>query len=87
MVVDFDEALAIVQTASRTFVSLPTQQLALLDCVGRVLAQTVTADRDQPAFDRSTRDGFAVRAAAVAGGGAVKSGRARPWGTTPQSKL
>ena len=73
MVVDFDEALAIVQTASRTFVSPPTQQLALLDCVGRVLAQAVTADRDQPAFDRSTRDGFAVRAAAVAGDGALRN--------------
>ena len=32
---------------------------------GRVLAQSVTADRDYPPFDRSTRDGFAVRAADV----------------------
>ena len=30
--------------------------------VGRVLAEAVVADRDQPPFDRSTRDGFAVRA-------------------------
>src|ERR1700704_2742851 len=30
---------------------------------GRVLAREVRADRDYPPFDRSTRDGFAVRAA------------------------
>ena len=28
-----------------------------------MLAEEVRADRDQPPFDRSTRDGFAVRAA------------------------
>jgi molybdopterin molybdotransferase len=36
---------------------------ALLDSAGRVLAEEVSADRDQPPFDRATRDGFAVRAA------------------------
>lgn len=30
---------------------------------GRILASSVLADRDYPPFDRSTRDGFAVRAA------------------------
>src|SRR6202140_2114664 len=30
---------------------------------GRVLAREVRADRDYPPFNRSTRDGFAVRAA------------------------
>jgi molybdopterin molybdotransferase len=34
----------------------------LLAGAGRVLAQAMVADRDQPAFDRSTRDGYAVRA-------------------------
>ncbi len=33
---------------------------------GRVLAEPVVADRDYPPFDRSTRDGFAVRARDVA---------------------
>jgi molybdopterin molybdotransferase len=33
---------------------------------GRVLSDPVVADRDYPPFDRSTRDGFAVRAADVA---------------------
>jgi len=34
--------------------------------LGRVLAQEVSTDRDYPAFDRSIRDGFAVRAIDVA---------------------
>jgi len=33
---------------------------------GRVLAEGIAADRDYPPFDRSTRDGFAVRAADAA---------------------
>ncbi len=38
------------------------EELALAEARGRVLAEAVTADRDQPPFDRATRDGFAVRA-------------------------
>lgn len=37
---------------------------------GRILAGQVTADRDYPPFDRSTRDGFAVRSADAAAPGA-----------------
>ena len=40
--------------------------MSLLDASGRVLAQSLICDRDLPPFDRSTRDGFAVRAADVA---------------------
>src|SRR3954470_20457090 len=32
----------------------------LSDCVERVLAEDVTADRDQPPFDRVTMDGIAI---------------------------
>jgi len=39
------------------------ERVALLVSAGRVLAEEVRADRDQPPFDRATRDGFAVRAA------------------------
>ncbi len=39
-----------------------TEKVGLLDAQGRVLAAGVVADRDQPPFDRSTRDGFACRA-------------------------
>jgi molybdopterin molybdotransferase len=38
------------------------EQVGLADAAGRVLAQPVCADRDQPPFARSTRDGFACRA-------------------------
>ena len=38
------------------------QRVALGAAVGRVLAQAVLADSDQPPFARSTRDGFACRA-------------------------
>ena len=38
------------------------EQLALLAAQNRVLAQPLIADRDQPPFDRSTRDGFALHA-------------------------
>ena len=37
--------------------------LSLLDAAGLVLAEDLRADRDFPPFPRSTRDGFAVRAA------------------------
>jgi molybdopterin molybdotransferase len=42
------------------------ESLPLEKALGRVLAEPVFADRDYPPFDRSTRDGFAVRAADVA---------------------
>jgi molybdopterin molybdotransferase len=61
-VVGFDEALEMV-LAHASDVAMPAIEVApLLDCGGRVLAKAVRADRDQPPFDRSTRDGFAVRA-------------------------
>jgi molybdopterin molybdotransferase len=39
--------------------------------LGCVLAQDIAADRDYPPFDRSTRDGYAVRAAEVSPGGTL----------------
>jgi molybdopterin molybdotransferase len=65
-VVEFDEALEIVLQHAGGLGRLTTEMQALLDCGGRVLGESLEADRDQPPFDRSTRDGFAVRAAEVA---------------------
>jgi len=48
------------------FAPLPAEQLALPDCIGRVLAEDVRARLTQPPFDASAMDGFAVRAADVA---------------------
>jgi molybdopterin molybdotransferase len=39
------------------------EQVKLLGTAGRILARPLRADRDQPPFARSTRDGFACRAA------------------------
>ena len=44
------------------------ENVPLLDACGRVLASPVLADRDQPPFDRSSRDGFACRAAELHAG-------------------
>ncbi len=45
------------------------ERVELGKAAGRVLAEEVKADRDFPAFNRSTRDGFAVRSGEVADGG------------------
>lgn len=67
-VVGFDEALGIVQWQAAGLRGLVGEPVPLLDCPGRVLAEAVVADRDQPPFDRSTRDGFAVRASETGDG-------------------
>jgi molybdopterin molybdotransferase len=43
------------------------EETDLLGAMGRVLAETVAADRDSPALSRSARDGYAVRAADLPG--------------------
>jgi molybdopterin molybdotransferase len=70
-VVSFDEALRIVLSHAAELPKPVSETLPLLDCGNRVLAVPVLADRDQPPFDRSTRDGFAVRASEF-GHGALK---------------
>ena len=61
-VVDLDEA----QRRFRGAVSLDplgTEEVALDEAFGRVLAQDVVSNVDVPSFDRSNYDGYAVRAA------------------------
>ena len=43
------------------------EEAALQSAMGRVLAESVAADRDTPALPRSVRDGFAIRSADVPG--------------------
>jgi molybdopterin molybdotransferase len=66
-VVEFDEAVGIVLRHAVGLDKLSAEAQMLLDCGGRVLAKAMTADRDQPPFDRSTRDGFAVKAVEASG--------------------
>jgi molybdopterin molybdotransferase len=61
-IVTFDEALAIVQAKSGELEPPSTETVKIADCLGRVLSTAISADRDQPPFHRSTRDGFALRA-------------------------
>jgi molybdopterin molybdotransferase len=61
-VLGFAEALDLVLRHAAQVRPPGSEQVALLASAGRVLAGEVLADRDQPPFDRATRDGFAVRA-------------------------
>ena len=45
----------------RNIPELGTERVALVDSVGRVLAENIVADSDLPPFDRSQMDGYAVR--------------------------
>src|SRR5882762_3955606 len=46
--------------------SLPAESIALVDSLGRILAEDIVADSDLPPFDRAQMDGYAIRAADVA---------------------
>jgi molybdopterin molybdotransferase len=76
-VVGFDEALKIVLRHAADLAAPATERVPLLASGDRVLAEAVSADRDQPPFDRSTRDGFAVRAADFAAGTLQIAGQVR----------
>ncbi len=56
-----------------------TEALALEQCLGRVLAQDLTAPCPQPLFDNSAMDGYAIRLADLAGDG--------PWRLPVGGKL
>ena len=64
MPISTEEARTIVLQAVST---LPAERVPLLEALGRVLAEDVTSDIDIAPFDNSAMDGFAVRAADLAG--------------------
>jgi molybdopterin molybdotransferase len=59
-------------TRVRGGLRLASEEVALDAAFGRVLAAPVQADRDQPPFPRSTRDGFALRAVDAAVGARLR---------------
>jgi molybdopterin molybdotransferase len=67
-VLGFDEALECVLRHAAALAAPEKEKVGLLASAGRVLAEDIAADRDQPPFDRSTRDGFAVRVAELTSG-------------------
>lgn len=54
---DYESALALVLEHAP---EVGVERVALTDSLGRVLREDVVADRDQPPFERSAMDGFAV---------------------------
>jgi molybdopterin molybdotransferase len=82
-VLHFEEALGVVLGHAREArVGRAAETVGIVEALGRVLAVAVVADRDQPAFRRATRDGYALRAADVGGAlrvvGSVRAGE--QWG-------
>jgi molybdopterin molybdotransferase len=63
IILTYPEAAAVIQHhAAKLLAHKPTaEQIPLLAALHRVLAKPILADRDQPPFPRSTRDGFACR--------------------------
>jgi len=65
-VLAFEEARRTVEQYARSPRPPLPETVALLRARGRVLAESVLADRNLPPFPRATRDGYAVRAADLA---------------------
>jgi len=79
----YDKAL---NTALSVISLLDLETVSLTSAVSRVLGEDITADRDQPPFDRSAMDGFALQTEAWARGktfriaGGVPAGGVLPAG-------
>lgn len=65
-VLSFEDARRVVEEQAARVHVAETESVDLLAAAGRVLAESVAADRDLPPFPRSTRDGYAVRSADLA---------------------
>ena len=63
VVASFEEARRIVEQQAASVSAGNFDDVDLLNAAGRVVAEDILADRDLPPFPRSTRDGYAVRAA------------------------
>jgi molybdopterin molybdotransferase len=69
----YDEARQmVIQQASRRAHALTTCKLGVGEALGYVLAEEIRTDREYPPFDRSTRDGYAVRAGEAAAGASLR---------------
>src|SRR5258708_4914537 len=64
-VLPVDQALEAVEQYGRKLSPPASEAVSILNSLGRVLAETILADRDFPPFPRSTRDGFAVKSTDV----------------------
>jgi len=89
-ILSLPEALAVLHAQAA---ALPVpgmkEEVALEDAGGRILARPIAADRDQPPFNRATRDGFAIRAEELLRGplkviGQVRAGEVWLGGPLPE---
>ena len=65
-VLPFAEARHVVEEHAKELRPSGAEPVDLLAAHGRVLAESIAADRDQPPFSRATRDGYAARSADLA---------------------
>jgi molybdopterin molybdotransferase len=65
-VLTFEDARHVVEQHAAQVNPQTTEEAPLLKAIGRVLAETLLADRDFPPFRRATRDGYAVHATDLA---------------------
>lgn len=63
LVLSYAAAAQLVREHAIAMRTSQTETVALLDSLDRTVAEPILADRDQPPFPRSTRDGFACRSA------------------------
>jgi len=67
LVLSFEDARRVVEQHASLVGPKGTESVGLLQSPGRVLAESLVADRDIPPFPRATRDGYAVRSADLQG--------------------
>jgi molybdopterin molybdotransferase len=87
-VLTFEEARRIVEQETGQGRRAPAVETVRIEAArGRVLAESAVADREYPPFDRSTRDGYAVRARELPGRlrviGQVRAGQTPDYGVGP----
>lgn len=62
----------VIEQVEKARSSRATAKISLWDALGFVLAEEVKTDREYPPFHRSTRDGYAVRAAEISAGATLR---------------
>src|ERR1700677_320971 len=85
----YDEAAALVAACAAKLarISPDIERVRLHQALDRVLAESLRADTDQPPFPRSTRDGFACRAAEASTHHPLAVAGSTRAGQTPSSSL
>ncbi len=89
LILTYAEATGVIQQHAKTLLDQKpvSEHVPLLASLHRVLAEPIVADRDQPPFPRSTRDGFACRAEDISAAkplhiiGQLRAGEA--WRSSP----